>query len=288
MIYIQRGKEPKALNLNNNKSTGYKELLQAKKHFLTNNQDFKFRAYKATGVKDELNNMFKGKCCYCETDITSATHGDIEHFRPKGAIEIYPKKLSYPGYYWLAMDWNNLLLSCRICNANHKGNKFPLVNESRRIKGPLDKNEEEVLLLNPCEDNPDDHLIFTNLGHVIIKDNSPKGKASIETYGLYRAPLTKARAKVAKEIELKMVHIINGLNTLEVIVKYQEDPDIKKQIKENIQEILISYKFILDKINNPGEPYIAMARQITVSFLTKYEMILNELKEKFNQEYVLR
>ena len=286
MIHVQRGQEPKALNLNNIKSTGYKELERAKKHFLTNNQDFKFRAYKATGVKDELINMFKGKCCYCETDITSAAHGDIEHFRPKGAIEINEKNLSYPGYYWLAMDWNNLLLSCRICNADYKGNKFPLVNERKRIKGPLDKNEEEVLLLNPCEDNPNDHLIFTNLGHVIIKDASRKGRKSIETYGLYRAPLTKARATVAKEIELKMTHIYNGLKTLPYLFPLQDQPDVKKQIEENIQEILMSYKFIMDSINNPDKPYRAMARQITLDFLSVYEASLNDLKERYNREYV--
>ncbi|MEC5303760.1 retron system putative HNH endonuclease [Bacillus thuringiensis] len=287
MIYVQRGQEPKALNLNNKKSTGYKELQRAKFYFLVNHHNFKFNAYRATGVKDELENMFKEKCCYCETNYTTSSHGHIEHFRPKGAIEIHEKRLSYPGYYWLAMDWNNLLLSCSICNSDYKGNKFPIINESKRIKGPLDKNEEEVLLLNPCEDNPDEHLTFTNLGHVIVKGDSLKGKKSIETYGLYRVQLTKVRAKEAKEIELKMVHIINSLNTLTVLFECQGHPAINKQIEENIEVIVTSYKNILDKINNPGEPYLAMKRQITSDFLREYETMLNELKERYDRKFVL-
>lgn len=73
--------------------------------------------YQHDEIKNTLVAMFHGKCAYCETNITHVTYGDIEHFRPK----------SDPLYTHLIFEWENLLLSCPICNnPTHKGTKFPL------------------------------------------------------------------------------------------------------------------------------------------------------------------
>ena len=76
---------------------------------------FKFAAYKADGVAEALNEMFRGKCAYCESRIRAVHPTDIEHYRPKAAV-LMGGKPEKPGYYWLAAHWENLLASCIFCN----------------------------------------------------------------------------------------------------------------------------------------------------------------------------
>jgi len=95
--------------------------------------------YRHPAVKAALVRMFHGKCAYCESKVTVVTYGAIEHFRPKGD----------PLYTHLTFDWNNLLLSCDICNdAEHKGARFPL-----DVRG-------NPLLIDPTVDVPGLHLRF--------------------------------------------------------------------------------------------------------------------------------
>ena len=85
--------------------------------------------------------MFHGKCAYCESKLTHVTYGDIEHFRPKGN----------PHYRHLTFNWDNLLLSCPICNdAAHKGSHFPLDTRG------------DPVLLDPTDKltDPNHHLRF--------------------------------------------------------------------------------------------------------------------------------
>jgi hypothetical protein len=91
-----------------------------------------------------LENVFHGKCAYCETHIhMSRQSGHAEHFRPKGGVnyEEHGKKrlkkatvedeggqsIEHPGYFWLAYHWKNLLPSCEFCNSGGgKKNQFPV------------------------------------------------------------------------------------------------------------------------------------------------------------------
>lgn len=93
---------------------------------------FKYAAYRDPDVKNGLKRLFNEKCAYCETRVLHAQPGDVEHFRPKAAVDTKIKGIANlsakvkapppakekikPGYYWLAADWNNLLLSCNTCN----------------------------------------------------------------------------------------------------------------------------------------------------------------------------
>lgn len=282
MIHIRRVAEPKELDLSNSKSRGYKELQRAKKYFLEKEKDFPFRVYKAPNVKNALDEMFHGKCGYCESKIDVVTHVDVEHFRPKGAIIIEDNEdMVYPGYYWLAMKWENLLISCPLCNREHKGNQFPLVDESLRVKSPLDNNLEEALLLNPCEDNPTDHLIFTESGEILTKNNSDKGETSIKIYGLYRPKLTQARAEVAKEIILKMVQIYDDLEDIGFYLRHQDDPEFEKKMSKKVSKMLELYNLINEYINNSENPYLAMVIQITSEFISEYDEVLSQLKNTY-------
>jgi uncharacterized protein (TIGR02646 family) len=171
---------------------------------------FTFRVYKNKEVVEELSSRFRGKCAYCESPWRSMAPPDIEHYRPKGAVVINGK-LTKPGYYWLAGDRRNLLPSCIDCNRartqqftemephlSGKANQFPIAKEGQRAQMPGDERFEQRLLLHPSLDQPDKHLEFIDEGFVRPALNpsgkpSPKGKASIEVYGLNRKGLVEER-----------------------------------------------------------------------------------------------
>jgi hypothetical protein len=67
--------------------------------------------YQCDDVRDALNSMYKGLCCYCEARIATVSYEHIEHRRPK---QKYPKH---------AFRWDNMHLACSRCNS-HKGIKF--------------------------------------------------------------------------------------------------------------------------------------------------------------------
>lgn len=83
----------------------------------TKTKSFTFKIYKRPEIKQLLQDMFHGKCAYCETFYSAAQPMDVEHYRPKGAVS---EDDSHDGYWWLAMKWDNLLPSCIDCNRKRK------------------------------------------------------------------------------------------------------------------------------------------------------------------------
>lgn len=77
--------------------------------------------YKMADIKGQLNEMYLGKCAYCETYVEQMV---VEHYRPKRG-----------GYYWLAFSWDNLLLACPTCNG-FKREYFP-VSKARVVFDPI-------------------------------------------------------------------------------------------------------------------------------------------------------
>jgi len=96
-----------------------------------------------------LENVFSGKCAYCETRIRRMP-ADAEHFRPKGRVSVvtksgkrktdrakivdeYGAEIVHPGYFWLAYTWQNLLPTCIICNRKAKRDIFPVSKIHRGV-----------------------------------------------------------------------------------------------------------------------------------------------------------
>ncbi|MGZ5443143.1 MAG: hypothetical protein ACXW5U_14130 [Thermoanaerobaculia bacterium] len=227
----------------------------------------KFKVYKDDSVKTALYAMFHGKCAYCEFMYIGGMPVDIEHFRPKGAV-IVDGKMRKPGYYWLAAKWENLLPSCIDCNRKReqelqdgtsgqagKANHFPVRDEKKRATKPGDERKEKTLLLDPCVDEPAEHLEFRNDGWVVprVKSGkaSPAGAASIEVFGLARVGLVQMRAAQAKIIEKDLERLRRQLRLIE---KYPDDPDIQTE--------LLEVRNSLRTARAPQTPYSAMARQI--------------------------
>ena len=148
--------------------------------------------YSDDDVKDALMEVLYGKCCYCE-----AKHGrgnlHVEHFRPREAVCQPPDgRNEYPGYYWLAYSWENLLLACPTCN-RRKSSSFPLENPEQRARNHHDDlTKERGVLVNPAEENPRDHVRFLADAPRPLTE---RGRQIISDLDLRRPDLTEARIR---------------------------------------------------------------------------------------------
>ena len=61
---------------------------------------FKFASLWAA-LKEHLQDLYHDKCAYCDGSYQAFGYGDVEHFRPKGAVTEDP---THSGYWWLAYD----------------------------------------------------------------------------------------------------------------------------------------------------------------------------------------
>ncbi len=161
--------------------------------------DFKSYIWLKDDVRESLYKHHKGKCCYCERKRELKRESDVEHYRPKAAIE----GEGHPGYWWLAYEWSNYLYACKPCNQEHKGARFPLMDGGIRAKGPKDSLEDEKpFLINPIDENPEDYISFEwqrsadryvqAIG--LDQDSGERGKKTIELTGLNRISLMEERA----------------------------------------------------------------------------------------------
>ncbi len=128
-------------------------------------------------AKDDLEKLYHKKCAYCESKYQTTSSTWIEHYRPKKARENKEKpEYNHSGYHWLAYEWSNLLPTCENCN-RPKSNKFPLLDESQRVKEPtllsdgkMDKSKnllnetplknELAMIINPEIDEPIDFFFL--------------------------------------------------------------------------------------------------------------------------------
>jgi uncharacterized protein (TIGR02646 family) len=184
VIFVHRGSEPKILL--DNKSLWLEKLREARSR--KDRDSFKKiqSKYGSASVKKALEKSFNGKCAYCESVIGAVAAGHIEHYRPKSR------------YISLTFEWDNLLLSCPKCNSTtYKGNKFPKATDG----GPI---------LNPCTENPNDHIEFVydaKLGLALAKGKTQRGETTINLFGLNSRPeLIRARSQLIKKLLVLKVH----------------------------------------------------------------------------------
>jgi len=113
--------------------------------------------YGAAEVKQTLSAAQHDKCCFCESKLRHAQFGDVEHFRPKASAQQSPDAAPTMGYYWLAYAWDNLYLSCEVCNRRHKRGLFPLLNPDRRVAshhGSAELATEQPVFIDPGTEDP--------------------------------------------------------------------------------------------------------------------------------------
>jgi len=189
--------------------------------------------YSDSRVRAALEKLFADKCAYCETKGVAGFEWDVEHFRPKGRVA---EDQHHPGYYWLAYTWTNLYLSCTFCNQRRKDkprwddpdeaaaagklDQFPLEPPGSRVMDPTGVLATEGrLLLDPCDDQPEEHLSFTPKGSAIARNGSLQAKASIKVYALNRKRLRDARMLKIREVIDHIEENVKGGNDRDIATK---------------------------------------------------------------------
>jgi uncharacterized protein (TIGR02646 family) len=238
---------------------------------------FTFAVYKDPEIQEELAKIFGTKCAYCETDFGAVTPKDIEHFRPKSEISAGDTTL-VPGYFWLAGEWDNLLVSCPDCNRGRKHEvpgqpkkvtlgketQFPLSAEQHRARNraPLANEEAVRLIINPCTDQPEAHLTFDDMGLIHSRSDgnggvSQMGTMSIAVYALQRKPLVENRLKELNRFRGlfdNLNFLVRNHNTLKTLNAPAAD------LNDNAAQI-VKVKNAMVEMLGPKAPYLAMLRE---------------------------
>jgi hypothetical protein len=196
------------------------------------------KIYGSLTIKAALKKAQNNKCCFCEKNQVEE-YGAVEHFRPKGGYkkDRKEKSLTKPGYYWLGYTWENLLFVCSFCNTTYKGNLFPLVNESKRVRSHHgDVSLEDPYLIDPTIIDPRDHIYFDN---ELVRWKTEYGKQTISICGLDRESLNDERRELIENIKSRIVTVVNE--------KHMNPADVKEA------------KTFLRNAVSPSAPYSATA-----------------------------
>lgn len=143
-------------------------------------------------LKEALKQMSFEKCAYCECELNVESKDvTIDHFKPKS---VYPA---------LVIEWDNLFPACLRCN---------------RSKG--DKDE---LIINPCFDDPKEHLCLNSIStyRIKTKNNSPLGKTTIEVLNLndIKRVMTPRMQTCEKLIDL-LIELQNNINERGILNRF--------------------------------------------------------------------
>lgn len=237
-------------------------------------KSYKFEIYKSEKIKEKLEQIFHRKCAYCESKYAATQPMDVEHFRPKGRIKLNDESgYVFPGYWWLAACWDNLLPSCIDCNRRRKhkhlgtgtvsgqqlgkADYFPLPDGQVHAREVGEEKAENPLLINPSDDNPDEHLVFilkkdpedtiNSLVQPKIVDGKEcaKGDTSINIYGLNRPGLVSERNERITLLSRQIQRIEKNLDAIEV----SSGEAIKEFLWITISEIIseITEDFLMPK-----------------------------------------
>jgi uncharacterized protein (TIGR02646 family) len=159
---------------------------------------FRGELYASPEVMEALHRLFHGKCAYCESRETLI---EIDHFRPRIRALNSDGTVAPSHYWWLAYEWENLLPVCTECNRS-KGMRFPVkrARAEEKATGPALKRERP-LLLDPCVDRPEQHLVFTDEGLVV--SDTERGRTTIEVLSLNREALAARRKEAASALRAR-------------------------------------------------------------------------------------
>jgi 5-methylcytosine-specific restriction endonuclease McrA len=221
-------------------------------------------------MRKEIYEAFHGKCAYCERKFILDQSGDIDHFRPKGAVTneqdqpvMIPGPGStpnpHPGYYWLAYRWENLLPTCAKCNRPAKLESGKLVGKSTRfpVQGqhvwePGKEAQESPLFVHPVFDNPTDHLrLEVSTGVIFAK--TPRGELTIDLLDLNREGLPEERCKRYTEIKGRVMRALNLL-ALGQVSDFASELATCLKYKRGEEELSWAAQISLDEEENKLKP----------------------------------
>lgn len=211
--------------------------------------EFDASIYAAKPVKAALRKSQHDKCAFCESFFAHVGHGDVEHFRPKaGYKQKEGGRLTRPGYYWLAYEWNNLFYSCELCNQCFKRNLFPLKDGRRRARShKYDLEKEEPLLVDPARVDPALYVTFRGeICHAV--EGCREGDVTIQVLGLNREKLLDVRRDCLEALEA----LVEVCDRLRAAIAAPPAPDLVEKLHR--------FEARLQARMEPTSAYAAMAR----------------------------
>jgi hypothetical protein len=281
MRWVDRTNVPVPVSLDGPNSLATRERARAAQHFQnTPEKTFDFTAYKQQDVVEALNELFHGKCAYCESSIKAVQPTDIEHFRPKGRVADCP---AHPGYWWLAARWDNLLASCIDCNRRRyhnvqqltqdqlvkeidgkfllgKGDLFPILGAKYAFAEGDDHDAEDAALIDPTRRNPNVHLMWLQeQGLSLVGPRvqngvlDPYGRYTYRVFGLNRQGLVELRTARLLEIRAQIVFIEKMLDR----ALHMPEPHASNQQDDAFEEFLSLYKYA-----EPDQAFSAMVEDL--------------------------
>ncbi len=150
-------------------------------------------------ARQALEVTFRGKCAYCESRIGPTSALEIDHFRPKGGVTDLKGSASPDHYLWLTLEWRNHYASCPACNRAKRA-IFPVDGQRAEPMMPYESvvDVEQPMLIDPCHDDPQNHLSFDQSG--TVKALTERGGVTIQVLNLNRHPLVEERRRTYRLI----------------------------------------------------------------------------------------
>lgn len=199
-----------------------------------------FDRYRHYDIQVELRTIFHHKCAYCEKKVEKGFF-EVEHYRPKAAALGDP----HPGYWWLALEWSNLLPTCPGCNKGLKQHvvtadmtiaevealqaaeprvlhgkalQFP-VGAPRLVASQDDHDAEEPYIIDPTRTDPRPELRWrTDTTYSVLEPakklgiSSTRGEETIRCLALNRIDLVQARTTTLTLLRAQRERIMQDLD----------------------------------------------------------------------------
>ncbi|KFE67454.1 AAA family ATPase [Hyalangium minutum] len=195
-------------------------------------------------VRPALIELFHGKCAYCESSVAATGSTAVDHFRPRMDAANLDRKISPIHYWWLMATWDNLYLACLECN-RYKRNLFP-VRHQRAVPESFGQalESEGRLLIDPCNDEPEQSFAFQPNGQVEPLDEH--AKVTIEVLQLNRPSL----------VHMRRDHYARITQELGLWISSQRQTSVSgdDRLEAGLRDRLLSY-------THSSAPYAAVARQ---------------------------
>lgn len=271
MLFVERSRVTLSDQL---KLTLTNETERARSFFNLKNraqERFKFNSGIWKEVRPLLGELFYDTCAYCESPLVGANSGDVEQFRPRVEACGLDGQTDSDWYWWLAYNWENLYLCCKKCQQNKKNN-FPVVGKRAKIgdKGKSLKFEKN-LLLDPCLDEPANHLHFLDDGtvesisatdKVALKKfaGNDRGAVTIKILALNRPDLINSRKFYAQKV----------IDVLDQIAS-RTSPEKLFNINELVGDLVA--------FANEFDSFVAIKRQVIARRLTADKSLIKLIEQ---------
>lgn len=156
--------------------------------------------------------LLHDKCWYCESAVDRSDNA-VDHFRPKNRVS--DAASPHAGYRWLAFDSINFRYACTYCNSRRKdvrggtvggkADRFPLLEEAKRVYTFGLTKQELPMLLDPCQ--PSEWKLLgcqQENGKPCASSQEPiakqRAEVSIEVYHLDYGPTCTRRLGFAAQL----------------------------------------------------------------------------------------